>query len=193
MEASTRCAFALCVPWIERESKKVAKVDQQLAEARDGKLKEQLAAQLQTVRATRDAMIDKKLAEQEKIQREFDGYKETKLIQEALKKAKNEKARGGMKELFSIKPAAGGASAADGASSLEAVNQKLRRWPIRRRPSSLPARPVLCSLSLQGRSQRRQMIRWRWIRRLRSVLLILLISELLSGPRVPPPLGRTDE
>ena len=124
MEASTRCAFALCVPWIERESKKVAKVDQQLAEARDGKLKEQLAAQLQTVRATRDAMIDKKLAEQEKIQREFDGYKETKLIQEALKKAKNEKARGGMEELFSRKPAAGGASAADGASSLDAVNQK---------------------------------------------------------------------
>ena len=109
---------------IERESKNVAKVDQQHAEASDGKLKEQLAAQLQSMRAARNAMIDKKLAEQEKIQREYDAYKETKLIQEALIKAKKEKANRDDESLFTRQRAAGGVSAADGAACLDAITQK---------------------------------------------------------------------
>lgn len=108
---------------IERECKNIAKVDKQMAEARDGKTKEQLAEQLQTLRATRDALIEKKIEEQEQLQRQYDAYKETKLIQEALAKAKKEKAANAHASLFTRTAPAGGATAADGAACIEALEK----------------------------------------------------------------------
>jgi hypothetical protein len=106
---------------IERQSKEIAKVDQRLAEAREGGVKAELAQQLKTLRATRDALIDTRLEETQQIQIEYAGYKETKQIMEAQKKAKDDKAAAGMAGVWARKAPAGGATSSDGAAALAAA------------------------------------------------------------------------
>ena len=81
----------------------------------------ELAQQLKTLRATRDALIDKRLDETQQIQIEYAGYKETKQIMEAQKKAKDDKAAAGMAGVWARKAPAGGATSSDGAAALAAA------------------------------------------------------------------------
>ena len=106
---------------IERQSKEIAKVDQRVAEAREQRVKAELEEQLRVLRATRDALIDERVREVEKMQRQYDGYKETKMIMEAQAKAKTEKADQGMAKHFARKAAAGEATFVDGAAALAAI------------------------------------------------------------------------
>jgi ATPase subunit of ABC transporter with duplicated ATPase domains len=96
-------------------------VDQRAAETREPKVKEQLEEQVATLRATRDALIDQRVAEVEKIQRKYDAYVETKAIKEAQDQAKKEKVDKAHAAHFTRRAPAGGATSVDGAAAIAAI------------------------------------------------------------------------
>ena len=84
-------------------------------------MKEQLEEQVATLRRTRDALIDQRVAEVEKIQRKYDAYVETKAIKEAQDQAKKEKVDKAHAALFTHRAPAGGATSVDGAAAIAAI------------------------------------------------------------------------
>ena len=88
---------------LERQSTDIAAVDLKHEQAQEGAVKEALGQQLATMRATRNALLAKQQEEVSAIEMQYDGYEETKRIDEKKKEALAIKAKEKAEALFQRK------------------------------------------------------------------------------------------